>query len=80
MKLSLDWELEVTRQINDLVNLAIKESDHLAHGMLTWFVKEQLEEVSSMDALLKVVRRAGENNLIHVEQYLGCLRKKAEEA
>jgi bacterioferritin B len=80
VKLSLDWELVVTQQINDLVNLAIKESDHLAHSMLTWFVKEQLEEVSSMDNLLKVVQRAGENNLIHVEQYLLRLRRRAEEA
>jgi len=70
VKLSLDWELTVTKQINDLVNLAIKESDHLTHSMLIWFVKEQLEEVSSMDNLLKVVQRAGENNLIHVEQFL----------
>jgi ferritin len=77
VKLSLDWELTVTRQINDLVNLAIKESDHLAHNMLNWFVKEQLEEVSSMDNLLKVVQRAGETNLLHVEQYLVRAQKKA---
>jgi ferritin len=79
VKLSLDWEMTVTRQINDLVNLAIKESDHLAHSTLIWFVKEQLEEVSSMDNLLKVVQRAGENNLIHVEQFLMRLHQKAAE-
>lgn len=78
VQLSLNWELTVTRQINDLVNLAIKENDHLAHGMLSWFVKEQLEEVSSMDNLLKVVKRSGEDNLIHVEQYLNRLRARAE--
>ena len=44
--------------------------------MLEWFLKEQLEEVSSMDNLLKVVQRAGESNLIHVEDYLGRRREK----
>ena len=45
--------------------------------MLEWFLKEQLEEVSSMDNLLKVVQRAGESNLIHVEDYLSRRREKA---
>jgi len=66
---ALDWELEVTRQINGLVDLAIKENDHLTHAMLTWFVKEQLEEVSSMDNLLKLVQRAGQN-LLYVDHTL----------
>jgi ferritin len=69
VKLSLDWELTVTKQINDLVDLAGKENDHTSHTFLQWFVNEQLEEVSSMDMLLKMVRRAGEN-LLFVEDYL----------
>ena len=44
------------------------------------FVKEQLEEVSSMDNLLKVVQLAGENNLINVEQYIGRLEAKSAAA
>ncbi len=70
VRLALNHELTVTSQINKLVDLAIKESDHITNNMLAWFVNEQLEEVSSMDNLLKVVQRAGENNLIHVEDYL----------
>jgi ferritin len=69
VKLSLDWELTVTKQINELVDLAGKENDHTSHTFLQWFVNEQLEEVSSMDMLLKMVRRAGEN-LLFVEDYL----------
>lgn len=67
---ALDGEIMVTRQINSLVDLAIKEPDHITHNFLQWFVTEQLEEVSSMDTLLKIVRRAGENNLLAVEEYL----------
>jgi len=33
-------------------------------------VNEQLEEVSTMDQLLSVIRRAGENGLLFVEDFL----------
>ncbi len=66
---ALDWELAVTKQINDLVGLAMKESDHLAQIFLQWFVNEQLEEVTSMETLLRTVQRAGDNLLL-VEDFL----------
>src|SRR5687767_10400972 len=70
IQLSLDQEKDVTEQINQLIELAIKESDHITQNALSWFVNEQLEEVSSMDSLLKVVQRAGPSNLLFVEDYL----------
>ncbi|HEX7077500.1 MAG TPA: ferritin [Candidatus Eisenbacteria bacterium] len=70
VKLSLDWEETVTKQINGLVDLAIKENDHITRNFLQWFVSEQLEEVASMDTLLSIVRRAGESGLLFVEEYL----------
>lgn len=70
VKLSLDQEKAVTEQIHNLVEQSMKESDYTTQNFLSWFVKEQLEEVSSMDNLLKVVQRAGENNLLYVEAYL----------
>ena len=70
VKLSLDWELEVTRRINALMDIAVAQKDYMAQDMLRWFVTEQLEEVSSMDNLLKVVKLTGERNLIMVEAYL----------
>jgi ferritin len=69
VKLALDWEMDVTRQINDLMDLAIQEKDHIAQNFLRWFVDEQLEEVSTMDELLGVVRRAKEQ-LLFVEDYI----------
>lgn len=77
VKLSLDWEEEVTRQIHALLELALKESNYTTQQFLQWFVEEQLEEVSSMDKLLSVVRRAGEGGLLFVEDYLA--REKGEE-
>ena len=78
VRLSLDWELTVTKQINELMDRAIKENDHLAHNMLEWFVQEQLEEVSSMEMLLRMVRRAGETGLLFVENYLAQGRPAAQ--
>ncbi|MFC1976494.1 ferritin [Chloroflexota bacterium] len=70
VQLALDQEMTVTDQINTLVDLAIEEKDHLTRQFLQWFVTEQLEEVSTMSALLSVVQRAGEANLLLVEDYL----------
>jgi ferritin len=69
-KLSLEWELEVTSQINNLMSMAIDEKDFIAQDFLRWFVNEQLEEVSTMDQLLSVIRRAGEGGLLFVEDFL----------
>lgn len=69
VQLALDAELRVAKAFDDLMDLAIEERDHLARGFLQWFVDEQLEEVSTMDDLLKVVRRAGDN-LLYVEDYV----------
>ena len=70
VRISYDWEMEVTRRINALMALAIEQKDYIAQDFLRWFETEQLEEVSSMDRLLKVVRQAGERNMIMLEAYL----------
>lgn len=67
--LSLKWETEVTGQINQLVELAVKENDHITQNFLQWFLREQLEETSTMDTLLKVAQRAGDSVLL-VEDFV----------
>jgi ferritin len=69
VKLSLDQEIHVTQQINGLVELARKQNDYITINFLQWFLTEQLEEVSSMDNLLKIVERAG-NDLLQADEYL----------
>jgi ferritin len=69
IKLSLDQEVKVTHQINALVELARSENDYITINFLQWFLTEQLEEVSSMDNLLKIVERAG-NDLLQADEYL----------
>ncbi len=67
---ALNWELDVTRQINNLMDIAVSEKDYLAREFLDWFVVEQLEEVTGMEKLLRIAQRAGERNIIMLEAYL----------
>jgi len=55
VKLSLEQEQRVTTQINALLSMAKAESDYTTDNFLQWFVREQLEEVASMQQLLRVV-------------------------
>ena len=75
VKAALKWEQEVTRQITDLMDLAVKQNDYLAQSFLQWFIDEQLEEVVKMDRLLSVIRQAGEKSLLMVEAYLVHIEK-----
>ncbi len=70
VKTGLDSELKVTKQINHIVDVAIKERDHLTKNAMEWFVNEQREEVASMDTLLRMVKRAGEPGMFFVENFL----------
>jgi ferritin len=70
VRLALEWEIEVTNRINDLMTMAIEQKDYAAQEFLDWFVKEQVEEVSTMQDLLQIVQQVGEHYLIMVEAYL----------
>jgi ferritin len=67
---AVSWEEEVTRQIYDLVEIAKADKNYVGVRFLDWFVEEQLEEVTTMNDLLAVIRRAGPDRLLFVEEYL----------
>ena len=50
---ALEHERIVTGRINDLMTLAIEENDHATRSFLNWYVDEQVEEESSVDAIIK---------------------------
>jgi ferritin len=68
--LALEQEKRVTEQISALTALAREENDLVGEQFMHWFLTEQREEVSSMSALLAVVERAAETNLLLAEEYL----------
>jgi bacterioferritin B len=67
---ALDWEKDVTASIHAIVDLADQARDHATKVFLDWFVTEQVEEVKTMDELLQVTRRAGDSNLLLLEDYV----------
>ena len=67
---ALESEQTVTRQINELVDLAAQERDHATRSFLQWYVDEQVEEESAMTELLQIVKMAGEANLFLAEHRL----------
>jgi ferritin len=67
--LALDQEKRVSRQISALAGAAREEGDYMGEQFMQWFIKEQVEEVSSMSDLLAVVERSRENPMI-VEEYI----------
>lgn len=68
-KLALDAEVRTTDQIYKLVTLATDEKNYIAVNALQWFVNEQLEEISSAETRLSLIRRAGPSILM-IEAYL----------
>ena len=70
-ELALEHELKVTESIKKLLALAEQENDRFTQNSLQWFITEQLEEVSSADELLQIIRRAGDGGLLFVEHFLG---------
>lgn len=70
---ALDWEITITGHIDRVLDLAIAKNDHATQVFLQWFVTEQVEEVSTMGELLQVTRRAGEGNLLLLEDYVARL-------
>lgn len=69
VQLGLDQEKRVSEQINALAARAREEGDYQGEQFMQWFIKEQVEEVSTASDLLKVAERARENPLM-AEEYL----------
>ncbi len=69
LELALDQERVVTTQIEALAHAARDGGDYRGEQFMQWFLKEQVEEVSSMGTLLAIAKRAGEN-LFHLEDFV----------
>jgi ferritin len=69
VKMALEQERRVSDEIFSLFELARDNKDYRAEQFLTWFVKEQVEEVALMNDLLNVVERS-RDNLLLAEEYI----------
>ncbi|PZS04004.1 MAG: bacterioferritin [Pseudonocardiales bacterium] len=66
---ALQQERVVTVQIEALFGAARDERDYLGEQFTSWFLKEQVEEIASMNTLLTVTERAGAD-LFKIEEFL----------
>jgi len=53
---ALAHEEMITDRINQLMNIAISESDHATRSFLNWFVDEQVEEEANVNEILDTLR------------------------
>jgi bacterioferritin B len=57
IRLALEQEKTVSDQIGDLFKVARDEGDYLSEQFVQWFLREQVEEVATMNELLEVAER-----------------------
>jgi ferritin len=69
VQFALDQEIKVTNQINNIMEIATKESDFSSQTFLQWFITEQVEEVDSMSTLLQTIKHSG-GALLLVEDFV----------
>src|SRR3954447_22797433 len=67
--IALAQEKKVSDQIGRLASIAREEGDWASENFMSWFIKEQVEEVASMSSLLDVAERC-RDDLMELEQYL----------
>ena len=69
VELALAQEKRVSKQIFALTRTARDESDFAAEQFMQWFIKEQVEEVATINDLLTVVTRA-RDDIEAIEEYV----------
>ena len=77
--IALEQEHKVTDQIAALAATARRENDFVSEQFMQWFLKEQVEEVSTMSDLLAVAERCRDRPM-DFEDYLAREKSGAEDA
>lgn len=77
--LALEQEKRVSDQIATLVGIAREEGDFQSEQFMQWFLKEQVEEVASMNDLLTVAERLADRPM-DIEDWLARERNGGEGA
>jgi len=70
---ALEHEQFITKSINDLMDLAIKENDHATKSFLEWYIDEQVEEEASVDKIVNQLKMVGDNGhgIMMIDRELG---------
>jgi len=60
-KKSLFHEQYMTKNLNNLSDIAMKEKDHATYNLLQWYVTEQVEEESTVNAIIDHITLVGDS-------------------
>ncbi|HSR52193.1 MAG TPA: ferritin [Acidobacteriota bacterium] len=55
-KSAYEQEVAISKKIDKIVDLAIKEADHATHSFMQWFVNEQVEEVATVKTIIQKLK------------------------
>ena len=69
VSIALEQERKVSDQIAELASIARDGGDYQSEQFMQWFLKEQVEEVSSMNDLLTIAERLAERPM-DIEDWL----------
>ena len=71
---TLEHEKLVTKSINELMNVAVKENDHASASFLKWYVDEQVEEETTDHKILSKIKLVEGNGygLLMIDQELAA--------
>ena len=71
---ALGMELQNTKSINELYELALQLNDHATLSHLQWFLDEQVEEEKSMEDVIALLERVGNESagLLFLNDKLGA--------
>lgn len=70
----LEHEQFITASINEIVQVCIDEGDHTTHNWIQWFVTEQIEEESSVKAILDKLKLVGEHHMYMFDRDITGMR------
>jgi len=70
---TLDHEREVTKRINNIYDMAVREKDFATQEHLNWFVKEQVEEEASATEILERIKLVEDRpgSLVYLDRHAG---------
>jgi ferritin len=77
----LKHEIKVTEEINNLVEITLKEKDYTTHNFLQWYVSEQIEEEALARQIVDKLKLIGDDKggLYFFDRDLGSLAATANE-
>jgi ferritin len=74
----LAHEKYISGSINEIVAVCIAENDYTTQSWIQWFVNEQIEEESSVKAIIDKLKILGENNLYMFDRDIISMRGSGE--